>query len=252
VPTVIEGTRGIREAYQDERTVRAYIEDRFVQPIGAMLHRRQTAALRRAILRTQPREVLELAPGPARLTTEVAPILDGGGIVLDSSLAMLGAARARLESMVPVSWQYVGGDAFNLPFRSRFDLVYVFRLIRHFDHVDRARLYAQIASVLRPGGLLLFDAVNEVAAAPVRGRARPGTLRHYDALMRPAELRAELAQAGFELISLEGLQHRFGLLSRIQILIAPRSRVLARVVMELVDRLGRGEPLEWVVTCRRA
>lgn len=249
---MIEGTRGIREAYRDERTVREYIEERFVQPLGAMLHSRQAAALRRAIQRTQPRDVLELAPGPARLTTEVALILDGAGTVVDASLPMLGAARTRLKSTVPVSWRYVGGDAFNLPFRSRFDLVYVFRLIRHFDHADRARLYAQIASVLRPGGLLIFDAVNEVAAAPVRARARPDELRHYDALMRPSELRAELALAGFELISLEGLQHRFGLLSRIQILIAPRSRVLARAFMELVDRLGRGEPLEWVVTCRRA
>ena len=51
-------------------------------------------------------------------------------------------------------------------------------------------------------------------------------------------------------MSLIGVQHRYGALMRCQIHVAPRSAALARVAMELMDRLG-GEPLEWVVVCRR-
>jgi ubiquinone/menaquinone biosynthesis C-methylase UbiE len=249
---VIKGIDGIREAYQDERTADAYIRERFVQPLGALLHHRQMAALRRIIRRARPHDVLEIAPGPGRLTTEVASLLCRPGTLVDASVPMLAAARARLERATPVRWRYLGGDAFHLPFRSRFDLVYVFRLIRHFEQAERARLYAEIARVLRPGGLLVFDAVNEVVSAPLRARARETVFRHYDALMRPAALRAELAQAGFEVLTLRGAQHRYSVLARIETLVAPRSRFLARAAMEIVDRVGGGEPLEWIVTCRRA
>lgn len=248
---VIEGAAGIRDAYRDEATVKAYIEERFRQPLGALLHHRQARALRRLIRRFRPERVLEIAPGPGRLTTELAPILSRPGTVVDASLQMLGAARSRLQSVTQTPWRYVGGDAFTLPFRSEFDLVYVFRLIRHFEAAERARIYTEIARILRPGGQLVFDAVNEKVSAPIRARAQPGEYRHYDALLRPELIRAEVEAAGLELVALEGVQRRYRALATIQVLAAPRSRVLARTAMEVVDRLG-GEPLEWIVTCRRA
>jgi hypothetical protein len=113
-------------------------------------------------------------------------------------------------------------------------------------------LYGQAARLLRPGGVLVFDAVNEVVSAPIRAAARPGEYEHYDALLRPDALRAELKAAGFETLSLRGVQHRYSLLSQLQVLVAPRSRGIARAAMEIVDRAGGGEPLEWIVTCRRA
>ena len=61
----------------------------------------------------------------------------------------------------------VQADAFQLPFKTPFDLVYSFRLIRHFERPDRLRLYRQIAAVLRPGGRLVFDAVNELRVGAV-------------------------------------------------------------------------------------
>jgi SAM-dependent methyltransferase len=168
---------------------------------------------------------------------------------MDASRAMLGQARRRLEA-AGLSWRCVNGDAFALPFGSDFDLVYSFRLVRHFERRDRLRLYRQIARVLRPNGRFVFDAVNADVSAPLREAAAPGEYEHYDALLTPAELEDELAEAGLALRSLEGVQHRYGALSRAQVLIAPRSRPLARAAMEVIDRLG-GAPLEWIVTCSR-
>jgi hypothetical protein len=74
---------------------------------------------------------------------------------------------------------------------------------------------------------------------------------HYDASLDRDELREELASAGFEIESLAGAQHHYPTLYRLQVLVAPRSEKLARLAMNVVDRAGGGEPLEWIVTCRR-
>jgi len=247
---VIEGISALREAYRDDGVAARYIENRFREPLGALLHARQADALRRIIRQVRPRDVLEVAPGPARLTVDVGRALGRPGTAVDASAAMLAQARRRLDAS-GLAWRCVNGDAFSLPFGSEFDLVYSFRLVRHFERGERVRLYREIGRVLRPGGLFIFDAVNAEVSAPLRGSAAAGEYEHYDALLTPAELDAELSDAGLRVRSLEGVQRRYRALSRAQILIAPRSRPLARAAMEIIDRLG-GPPLEWIVTCVRA
>ena len=185
------------------------------------------------------------------MTVDVAPSVEGQIVAVEASAQMLAEARRRLDDArhpVPL----LQGDAFQLPFTAAFDLVYVFRLIRHFRAHERLALYRQIARVLRPGGLLVFDAVNEPVSAPIRERAEAGEFEHYDWLTRPDLLVAELAEAGLDIVSLEGVQRRYNVLARIRNLVAPRSRAVARLAIELTDRLGGGRPLEWIVTCRRA
>lgn len=247
---MITGVQRIRDAYRDERVARNYVAERFREPLGALLHARQVRALRRVIAASRPRRVLEIAPGPGRLTVEVARLITGRGVVVEASAQMLGEARRVLLEVSGHRWSCLQGDAFHLPVSSGFDLVYVFRLIRHFHAAERAAIYAQIREVLEPGGLLMFDAVNEAESAPLRARA-PQEYQHFDAMSRPDALQAELADAGFAITSLEGVQHRCGVLGLIQTLVAPRSRTLARAVMECTDRFTGGQPLEWIVTCRR-
>ena len=238
----------IRDAYRDEQVAREYVAQRFREPLGALLHDRQVRAVQRVIAAHAPRRILELGPGPARVTVDLVSSLGRHAVALDASLQMLSEARRRLAGAGDAI-RFVHGDAFHLPFACAFDLVYSFRLIRHFDVTDRARLYRGLHAVIRPGGLLVFDAVNEVVSAPLR-RKRPETYKHFDPLLTHLELTQELADAGFSVLGLDGVQHRFGLLSKVQVLLAPRSRVLARLAIEAIDATG-GEPLEWIVTCRR-
>lgn len=247
----IRGAGAVRDAYRDDGVARGYIDQRFVEPLGALLHARQANALRRLFRERQPARVLEIAPGPARLTVEVAGLETCRGTVMDASAQMLAEAQRRLAPIAGGRWTFVQGDVFQLPFEAEFDLVFAFRLLRHFDDADRGRIYAQIARVLRPGGLLVFDAVNEVVSASLRDKT-PAEYQHYDALLRPDVLHRELNAAGFEIASLEGVQRRYPLLHQLQTLVAPRSRPVARAAMELVDRFSGGEPLEWIVTCQHA
>src|SRR5262245_6306968 len=244
------GHIGIRNAYRDERVAREYVDARFVEPLGALLHARQVEAVCQAIERRNVRRVLEIAPGPGRLTVDVMPAVQRQGavaVLVEASAPMLAEAHLRLGD--PGCCRLLQGDAFNLPLAPVFDLVYVFRLIRHFQAAERGAIYRQIAKVLKPGGTLIFDAVNETVSAPLRANA-PGEYKHYDALTRPDIIQRELADAGLELVSLQGVQHRYSALARLQTLVAPRSRVLARAAMEVTDRLAGGAPLEWIVTCR--
>jgi ubiquinone/menaquinone biosynthesis C-methylase UbiE len=246
---MISGIDGIRAAYQDAGVARRYVEERFTTPLGALLHERQSQVLRRVISAHASPDVLEIAPGPARLTTSVIDVT-GQLTLLDASAEMLAEARSRLSAAtVDTKYTLVRGDAFCLPFPSRFDFVYSFRLIRHFGPDERLRLYREIARVLKPRGRLVFDAVNERVYEPMRAIA--DGKQHFDAPLDREALCAELAAAGFEVESLEGVQHRYSTLYQLQVLVAPRSAKLARLAMNVVDRVGGGEPLEWVVTCRR-
>ncbi|OLC50441.1 MAG: hypothetical protein AUI64_03270 [Acidobacteria bacterium 13_1_40CM_2_64_6] len=249
---MISGHAAIRDAYRDETVAREYVDTRFREPLGAMLHARQVGALKRIIRARRPRRILEIAPGPGRLTVDVSSSISPHTalpVLVEASAQMLAEARRRLAGSG--GWRALQGDAFNLPFGPAFELVYVFRLIRHFRSSERVALYRQIAQVLRPGGLLVFDAINETVSAPIRANAQAGEYEHFDALTRPDVLEAELGEAGLELVSLEGVQHSYPALARIQILVAPRSRLLARLAIELTDRVRGGPPLEWIVTCRR-
>lgn len=245
------GHDGIRDAYRDEGVASRYIDERFREPLGALLHQRQSAALRRALDARQPCRVLEIAPGPGRLTTEVADLPGVTGTVLDASAQMLAQACRRVEPLAGGRWTFVHGDAFHLPFDAPFDALFVFRLVRHFGSEERLRLYREFARVLKPGGLLVFDAINETAFAELRRRNADQHMV-FDATLTRDALRGELEAGGFRLDGLEGVQRRFLALYRLQVLVAPRSRWLARAAMEVLERTPGGDPLEWIVTCRRA
>lgn len=246
---MISGADGIREAYQDAGVASRYVDERFRTPLGALLHDRQSQVLRSALSATARPDVLEIAPGPARLTTGVIDLV-GQLTLVDASAEMLAEARRRLSSIrAQTRCTLIRGDAFCLPFPQRFDLIYTFRLIRHFEAEDRLRLYREAARVLKPGGRLVFDAVNRRVYEPLRAIADGG--QHFDASIEREALCAELANSGFEVDSLAEVQHRYGLLHQLQVLLAPRSSKLASLAMNIVDRFGGGEPLEWVVICRR-
>ncbi|WP_329243930.1 class I SAM-dependent methyltransferase [Streptomyces sp. NBC_01478] len=77
---------------------------------------------------------------------------------VDFSAGMLEVAREQVTSGEPrVSW--VRGDARALPFAPAFDLVVSFGAFGHFLPRELPGLFAQVHSVLRPGGCFAFPVV---------------------------------------------------------------------------------------------
>ena len=112
-------------------------------------------------------------------------------------------------------------------------------------------MYAELRSVLQPGGQLVVDAVNARVSAPMR-KTNPEAYHIYDKLYRDqSELRNELAENGFETAWIEPVQRWFSLQYKAQVLLGPRSRRLCRWAIRSLERLRRGPALEWIVTARR-
>lgn len=156
----------------------------------------------------QPTAVLEVAAGTGVVTRHLAATLPAEATIVASDLnaAMLDAA-ATLATERPVEWRLA--DAMDLPFEDEsFDLVACQFGAMFFP--DRPHAYAEIRRVLKPGGFFLFNvwdhiASNEIAETvthaladvfpddPPRFMARtPHGYHDVD------QLRADLAQAGFE------------------------------------------------------
>jgi len=126
---MITGVRWIRDAYRDETVARTYVGNRFREPLGALLHARQVSALRRIVERQRPRRTLESRAGAGAADRRGSRGMGAGrGIAVEASAQMLAEARRVLGEAGAERWQCLQGDAFNLPLRPGFNLVYVFRL----------------------------------------------------------------------------------------------------------------------------
>jgi ubiquinone/menaquinone biosynthesis C-methylase UbiE len=235
----------LRAYYRKHDVVAQYLRRRTAQPLNGYLHMAQVRFLNDVIRQRAPRRVLEIAPGPARLTAELD--FAGRGVAIDTSPAMLAAARERLRERGR-DWTVMRADAFALPFpAARFDFVYTLKFIRHFGIEDRKRLYAEIRRVLAPGGAFILDAQNRAVSLP--HRQRKGLQRYpiYDVLYNLAELRAEIEAAGFRICRIEGLLCHFPLQTRLNRLRRVGLGKAARLLIALLDHVPGRNPSTWML-----
>jgi ubiquinone/menaquinone biosynthesis C-methylase UbiE len=247
VTTPIRSTSGLKNFYDDPEIVATYVARRTAQPLNSVLHERQVAFVNRAIAELAPERVLELAPGPGRLTAEITPARVSIG--MDWSPRMLVEARKRTESMGVRRWGFVRGDGFRLPFGDdRFDLVFSVRFVRRFDAAGRQKLYDEIRRVLRPGGHLILDAQNRLVAGP--HRANRDGYQVYDELWLREELIDELTKAGLEPRRLEGMMRKFSWQWRINRLRRFGLAGPARFLIRALEMGSDANPSTWMVLCQ--
>ncbi|MFD8542857.1 class I SAM-dependent methyltransferase [Streptomyces sp. NPDC059649] len=161
------------------------------------------------------------------------------GVDLSAGMLAVGRARETAADRAP-RVQWVRADARALPFGPVFDLVVSFGAFGHFLPRERPGLFAQVHSVLRPGGRFAF---------PIAAPSRPGSagywmlaafdaaMRVRNALWRPpfvmyyrpfrlGAVRTELARAGFtvRLHALPELGRRPDGSPRCRLVVATRTR----------------------------
>lgn len=240
---------GIKQFYDDPKVVDDYLKRRTAQPLSSVLHELQVAFLNQTIESRTVLRVLDLAPGPARLSAELkTPPL---AVAMDFSSNMLREARERTVARGK-KWHLVQGDGYQLPFAAEnFDLVYSLRFIRRFERPQRDKLYFEIKRVLRPGGFFVMDAQNRAVALPHRTARGLEKYPVYDELFLRRELVSELEENGFGVIQVAGMMRRFPLQSRLNRLRRLRLSGPARFLIRMLEHTKDNNPSTWMVLCQR-
>lgn len=230
--------------YRDPHVVDTYLDRRTAQPFNGFLHASQVAFINGALRERRPSRVLEIAPGPGRLTADVDPLPI---VALDASAAMLSVARERLRAKNRPC-VLLQGDAFRLPFAAAsFDFVYSLKLIRHFQIEDRLRLYGEIRRVLAPDGVFVLDVQNRAVSLPHRLAKGVDSYRIYDVLYDAPELTRELETAGFGVRRMGGIARHFGVQRYLNRLRRIGLSGVARRLISVIERLPGGAPSTWMV-----
>jgi len=138
------------------------------------------------------------------------PLAEAGFRVtgVDQSHEALSIAR---QHDTTSSVRYVRSDAFGLPFADHsFDAVTAMDFLEHVD--DPARVIAEAARLLKPGGTFFFYTFNRNPLSHlivIKGvewfvRNTPKDLHVIDLFIKPSELRGYLADAGLSVDTLRG------------------------------------------------
>ncbi len=154
-------------------------------------------------------KVLDIGCGAGLLANELARA--GMEVVgFDASAQSLEIAR-RYDATGRVNYQR--GDAHHLPFADKmFDAVCALDFLEHVE--DPARIVAEAARVLRPGGLFFFHTFNRNFIAWLFGikgvewfvKNTPRNLHSYRYFIKPSELRAMCEQSGMRVVTMRGLE----------------------------------------------
>ena len=246
--------KAVSALYQNAAVADQYIQARFVLAWQQLLHETQVQSLRQSIQLFKPDSILEIAPGPARLSTELIDIRNG--TMLEYSQEMIDVARARLKERELLNrWTIVHGNAFepkDCP--GPFNFIYTFRFIRHFDEDDRVRLYAAIHSRLEPGGILMFDVVNStynLQARPASAAKRSDSLSVFDVGYTVKEFHDEMSTAEFEVLNMYPVVRHCRLQSWISSKLYDIAPGFSRRVVRIIEAIPSQSPLEWIAVCRR-
>jgi ubiquinone/menaquinone biosynthesis C-methylase UbiE len=238
----------IESFYKEDKVVDNYIQSRFETPIGKQMHIEQFSFINNIIKKNKIKKILEIACGPARITSDVENFKEG--FAMDSSEGMLKIAKQRLKTK---NWKLSKGDAFNLKFKPKsFDLVYTFRFIRHFHNDKRKAMYDEIKKLLKDKGLLIFDAVNYEKSYSVRKRVGFHKYTIYDILYKKKDLIKEIESNGFEIVHLKPIINHLYLstaISKMAVLL--KINKVGEEIIRLIEKIPSSKPLEWIVLCRK-
>jgi len=246
--------RSVAALYQNTEVAETYVNKRFAFSWSQLLHETQAAQINRVIRESQPEMVVEVAPGPARLTTEIRGIQKG--VLIEYSQEMLVQAKQRLGAagLSPL-WEVRHGNAFDLEKQQiQCNFLYTFRFLRHFKQEDRGRLYRGIHGCLKYHGLLMFDVVNRTVRQKLDVKRRSksaGELDVYDVTYSADEFNQEMDDHGFEVLSLVPVIRHFGFQSWISYTLDHRIGKWSHNLVGFLECLPSANPLEWIALCRK-
>ncbi|MEM8580120.1 MAG: bifunctional 2-polyprenyl-6-hydroxyphenol methylase/3-demethylubiquinol 3-O-methyltransferase UbiG [Pseudomonadota bacterium] len=158
-------------------------------------------------------EVLDLGCAGGFMAEAIAA--NGGHVTgIDPAAQAIAAAKEHAASIgLDITYDVGVGEA--LPYANgAFDIVVCVDVLEHVE--DLGKVLSEVARILKPGGLFLFDTINRsplarfaviTVAEDILGLLPKGT-HDPDMFIKPSELRGALADTGFDVGPLTGLGPR--------------------------------------------
>ena len=207
-------------------------------------NKRQVSIVNDFIRRVSPEVVLDVGIGNARLARHLKGIKKGIGV--DTSKSMLELARKELGK----NWGVVEGDAFKLPIKKgSIDLLISTRLLRILNKSDRGRLLQSFRETLKNNGFLVIDALNQKALFESKGEPEKNIKSYY---CTKKELVQELEENGFKVVEMKSVFNYYFIKRFLLRYEGKKFRKLALFLMNLSEKLGNVNALEWLLLCQKA
>ena len=214
--------RTIAEYY--DRLAPTYDQDRFGGTYGTFIDRSERGILR-AMLPTGAGDVLDVGCGTGRLTDFATQGCDASGE----------SVRLAAKRHPDKAFQVANATALPYPDASC-DAAICFHVLMHLERDVIARLFGEVARVLRPGGTFVVDVASARRRRSVR---RPNSGWHGDTSLTRGEIAALAGGAGLALAGVAGVAmvpiHRVP--SRLRGLALPADRLLCRIAPDLSSYL---------------
>ncbi|RCX19019.1 glycosyltransferase involved in cell wall biosynthesis [Fontibacillus phaseoli] len=190
---------GMAEYYNDSFIAQNYDVSRFSEFPMRTYDKLERMAVNLLIKRFSQKsfgenEILDIASGDGRI---LQALLGFGEITaVENSSFMIATSVKKLSGTVC----YVKNDFFNFMTDKKYDIITVFRFIRHFNYNDRKILYKKLNDFLEEGGIILADFPNTSAETQLRSSLKWASFNVYDVFWHLFELINELNDNGFEIL----------------------------------------------------
>ncbi len=188
------------------------------------------------------KKLLEVGVGTARISRKLRNFKGAWGI--DTSVAMLNEARKVLDAR----WKLKKCDAFHLPFEdNEFDAIVSTRFTWHFNKKERAKLFEELQRVMRPGAIIITDALN--AEVERYGFKKTGINGNVFAVKyTPETAEAEFRSYGFSDVRVFPAMYFFGVIKAF----SERGRgTYLKSAFRILSKLPLGKPYDYIIAAKK-
>ncbi|MFH5181197.1 class I SAM-dependent methyltransferase [Paenibacillus sp. TAB 01] len=142
-------------------------------------------------------KLLDIASGDGRILRELTKY--GHVSALENSGFMISVSARKLDSNSKVT--YIKDNFYDFEsIRHQYDVITIFRFIRHYDYCDRKKIYHKLYELVRDDGIILCEFPNKVTETQLRASIGWENFNVYDVFWHEFEIKEELEENNFEIL----------------------------------------------------
>ncbi|MNP20711.1 bifunctional 3-demethylubiquinone-9 3-methyltransferase/ 2-octaprenyl-6-hydroxy phenol methylase [compost metagenome] len=189
----------MKKYYNDKFIAENYDEERFIDYPMRTYNQLEKNAINFFVRNFAPKRVLsilDVASGEGRILEELVKF--GNCTAVENSPFMISVSAKKLSEKGKFS--YVREDIFEFNSSDKFDIITIFRFIRHYSYRDRKIIYQKLYDLLSDSGIIICDFPNKLVEGQLRNRYQWHVFNVYDAFWHNYEIFDELSDNGFKII----------------------------------------------------